>query len=356
VQTAIPGGSAGDMTVRANDDQVIAIGFEGEGPRGLHMERFGYDGVSQGDTSVVDPAGMFQFRLTPKAAWSGTTWGVVYGNRSNSNSDALARFAVIDETGNVTEGPVNVAGIRVSEAQVVWTGEAFAMIWLDSTRNLWFGQADAQGSGLTELELLQTLPSSVRSNAVSLVYAGNELGLAWTRSGDVEFQRLSLDGTPLTQPTAVLPDALSPPELVWRGDHYVGVAIVEPDPDQRRVQLFELGANGVPVGDPVDLMDAEHREHNNSYAAHSLGLADQGHELGLTFLATRDGDMSAEVYFQRIAYDGELLGEELRVSAADAPYGSIDPSLVWTGSGYLAAWRGNSDASGWDAWVRSVCP
>jgi|GEM_PF-2253097 len=356
VQTAIPGGSAGDMVVRSNDDEVIAVGFEGEGPRGLHLERFDHDGVSLAQTLVVDAAGQFQFRLTPRAAWSGTTWGIVYGTRSNSNSDALARLAIVGEDGSLLAGPVNLAGSRVYDVQIVWTGEEFAILWLDSTRNLWFSRVDAQGTTLAEPSVLQSLPSSVRSNAISMVHAGNELGLAWTRSGEVEFQRLSLDGTALTQPTSVLDDALSPPALLWRGDRYTAVAIVQPAADERTVQLFELGANGVPMGDPIDLMDAEHREHNNSYAAHSLGLADQGLELGLTFLATRDDDLSPEVYFQRVAYDGELVGDELRISASNANYGSIDPSLVWTGSGYLAAWRGNSEASGWDAWVRSVCP
>lgn len=356
VQTSIPGGSAGDMVLRSNDEEIIAVGFEGEGPRGLHFERFGHDGVSSSATLVVDAAGEFQFRLTPRVAWSGTTWGVVYGTRSNANSDALARLAVVDEEGSLIAGPVNMAGTRVSDAQISWTGEAFAIVWLDSTRNLWFSRVDAQGVTLAEPTVWQTLPSPVRSNAISLVHADNELGLAWTRSGAVEFQRLSLDGTPLTEPTSVLSDALSPPELLWRGDRYAGVAIVEPAAGERRVALFELGANGAPMGDPVELMEAEHREHNNSYAAHSLGFADQGFELGLTFLATRDGDVSPEVYFQRVADDGELLDAELRLSDANAVYGSIDPALVWTGSGYLAAWRGNSEPSGWDAWMRSVCP
>lgn len=356
LQTAVPGGSAGDLVVRSTDENVVAIGFEGEDPRGLHLERFDYGGVSQGETSVLDPASMFQFRLTPRAAWNGSAWGVVYGARSNASPDTSARFALVDEEGNVLEGPTIISGMRVNEVQIVWTGEEFAMVWRDSAGNLLFGQVDEQGTSATDLELLQNVPS-IRSHALSLVQAGNELGLAWTRSGDVEFQRLSLDGAPLTEPAAVASEIASPPEFVWRGDRYTGIAIAEPAAGERVVRLFDLAPNGTPMGEPVDLMEgAEHREFNNSYAAHSLGLADQGEELGVVFLATREGDISPEVYFQRVAYDGEQLGDELPVSDPNAMFGSIDPSLQWTGSGYLAAWRGNSEPSGWNAWVRSVCP
>ena len=341
------------MAIAFNDDQVLAVGFEGLEPRGLHQARFGHDGVSLGAPEVVQSAMAQQFNLTPRAAWNGSVWGVVYGTRSNISPGGQARFVVLDESGDIVAGPVTVGSGLFTEAQIVWVDDAFAMVWHDGPNNLWFGQVDDQAMA-TDLELLQNV--SIRSNGVALVRAGNELGLAWTRSGDVEFQRLSLDGTPLTQPTAVLADALSPPELLWNGEGYMGVAVVEPDPDQRRVQLFELAPNGTPVGDPLDLMEAEHRENNNSVAAHSLGFADQGQELGVTYLAMRDGDVSPEVYFHRVGYDGELLGEELRVSAADAVYGSIEPWLLWTGNGYLAAWRGNKEPSGWDAWVRSVCP
>jgi hypothetical protein len=59
-----------------------------------------------------------------------------------------------------------------------------------------------------------------------------------------------------------------------------------------------------------------------------------GSEYGLAWVDDRGGNH--EIFFARIAADGELLGEPERVT--DSPGEGRDPSLVWTGESYAVAW------------------
>ncbi len=79
-----------------------------------------------------------------------------------------------------------------------------------------------------------------------------------------------------------------------------------------------------------------------------MNVVDQGQELGLVFLDEQPSVV--EVYFQRVAYDGQLLGSTLKISDQGTTPNAIEPQLRWLGNGYLAAWRGG------DARMRSVCP
>ncbi|MDB4933693.1 MAG: toxin, partial [Labilithrix sp.] len=71
------------------------------------------------------------------------------------------------------------------------------------------------------------------------------------------------------------------------------------------------------------------------YAEDTPALASSGNGFGLVWKDTRDGD--PHIYFVELDGAGKAKGAEKRISGGtvNAEY----PSIVWTGSGYAAAWR-----------------
>ena len=163
----------------------------------------------------------------------------------------------------------------------------------------------------------------------SLAFNGTEFGLAWTGVMDghpeVYFVRLSASGAKLGDESRVTldPAGSEHPKLVWNGTEYGLISTA----GWYRLRFQRLSRDGQPIGDPVTL-SSHALDWHSSLAATSTGF-------GVVWTDTRDQD-NEEIYFQRIAGDGTLIGDSVRVTSAPAE--SEVPSLVWSGSEFAVAW------------------
>jgi hypothetical protein len=89
------------------------------------------------------------------------------------------------------------------------------------------------------------------------------------------------------------------------------------------------------------LIDPAVRVSDTAGRSDAPSLAWTGSEYGIAWVDDRGGN--DEIFFARVAADGELLAEPTRVT--DSPGEGRDPSLVWTGEAYAVAWVDDLDGN-----------
>ena len=82
------------------------------------------------------------------------------------------------------------------------------------------------------------------------------------------------------------------------------------------------------------LIDPAVRVTDTAGRSDAPSLAWNGSEYAVAFVDNRGGN--AEIFLARVAADGALLGEPVRIT--DSPGEGRDPSLVWTGESWAVAW------------------
>jgi hypothetical protein len=122
------------------------------------------------------------------------------------------------------------------------------------------------------------------------------------------------------------PSTSEAPSMVWNG---VSLAVAWMDQRDGNLEIYfqRFRLDGSAIGVPMRVTDAPGGSQEPS-------LTWTGTEYGLAWLDVRDGN--PEIYFARLDPDGAVRGEQVRLT--NAAGSSLGPSLVWTGSQWGVAW------------------
>ena len=250
----------------------------------IYFARASTEGVRIGDEVRLTDAP--QISAAPHIVWTGTQYGVTWYDMRDGRCCEIY-FARVAANGAIVGAPLRITqDPRISAApQVVWTGEAFAIIWLESKLGrptVFSTMVSADGS---EVGLEQRV-SVHAGNAASpsAVWADGEIGIAWAGRDGVDkwmyFVRLDADGTKIGDelPVAAVANSSTIPDLVWDGQAY-----------------------------------------------------------GLVWADNLGAPTGADLFFRRITREGVLIGETVQILGAMRD--SVTPALDWTGTEFGAIWQ-----------------
>jgi len=201
------------------------------------------------------------------------------------------------------------------------------------------GHVDGPAVLPSDVQLTET-DSAVLDHAMSIVWAGDQFGLAWVddRDGNNEIYlgRVSPAAEELgaeTRETDAAGDSFDP-SIAWSGSEF-GLAWYDTRDGSEEIYFARIDGASAKIGADVRVTNA------SGVSAHP-SLVWSGSEYGLAWDDQRDGN--AEIYFVRMSAGGAASGAEVRVT--DATGVSSRPSLQWTGSRYCMAWGDERETTG----------
>jgi hypothetical protein len=276
----------------------------------------------------------------------GSGFGVVWQDKRASAKGQIY-FAPVD-----AQGGRRGADVRVSTTQgasthpvVAWSGARWGLVYADDVSGvaqLFFRALGPMGTPLAPAVKLST--STAASEWPDVVWTGTAFAVAYDdeRAGankhDLYFQRLDENGQRLGGEVRVTtdPGRQSSPVLKWNGSEFGLVWTDYRFPWNREVYFRRLAADGQPVG-------AEVRVTNDTAdsAWPDLAWNDADREWAVVWHDTRDGN--AEVYFARLDAQGARRGADVRLTTAAgfSGYASID----WNGYQYGVSWQDDRAAA-----------
>ena len=222
----------------------------------------------------------------------------------------------------------------IYNADVVWAKDRYAVVWQQyhsSGHRIYFRDSM---SGTSATLVSGTLG---KAHDPSLVWTGSEYGVAWydERDGDEEiyFARLAADGSKIGGELRVTSSSgfSRHASLVWTGNEY-GLAWSDKRDGNTEIYFAAISAAGVKRTQDLRLT-------HDTAGSWSPTLSWSGGTYGLAWTDGRHG-ASGEIYFARLTMDGKLWRAPLRIT--HAPQGANAPKLVSTGAGHALVWNEDS--------------
>ncbi|MBW2261485.1 MAG: hypothetical protein JRG91_05875 [Deltaproteobacteria bacterium] len=219
----------------------------------------------------------------------------------------------------------------------VWVGDQTAVCWqfLDTG-------VTPEVDDLFYWNVPLTGPSGGRTSRITadtgtsmdpaMVWNGSRTGLSWfdSRGGSSEiyFVLLLAGGTEDSTETQISSSGVSAaaPSIAWSGSEF-GVSWYDERGTDMEIFFARIDETGVKIGSDVAVSAGTGNSYNPS-------LTWSGSEYGVAWTDLRDSGQ--QVYFNRLAGDGTVVGSDIRITTDVAT--SRRPSLVWTGSEYGLAW------------------
>jgi hypothetical protein len=274
-------------------------------------------------------------------ASSPTGFGVAWQDlRDGTSTRGDIYFTALDKQGRRQGGDVRITttpGASTHPA-MAFNGARWGLVYADDSVDnleLYFRAVSATGQPLGAPVRLTSAP--LDSDWPDVVWTGSEFAVAWEdeRAGanrqDLYFMRFDASGTRLGNEVRVTtdPQRQGYPILKWSGQAF-GLAWTDWRDGNREIYFRRLDVNGQLIGNEVRV---------TSNAADSawadLAWNPDRREWALVWHDTRDGN--AEVYFQRLDEQGVKLGGEVRLTTATGFSGY--PSIDWSGFEYGVSWQ-----------------
>ncbi len=254
-------------------------------------------------------------RVIPFGEGFVTLWSDdVSGNR-------LLQAQIFDGSGAVaaTRFPLSTRTVASAPAGVA-VGETFAVAWKESgSGRVIFDRYDASGNSLLGEVEVTTTASSL---GVGMAFNGEIFGLVWVASGELIFQRVVFDGTPVGAPITVPSNRVGyGPQIEWVGSGWALLWMNTRDQDLYYSLLAPDGAVLVPAVQVTN---------TTQYGPYNPHLLWTGDYLGLGWSEYSYGYPSAlDVYFTVLGLDGIKAFPE--VTAVNNPNHDYRTVLYWAG-------------------------
>lgn len=276
----------------------------------------------------------------PSLQWTGSNYGVCWHEDLDEDADAF--FARLSASGELLgeivplkEGPGDDYW-----PSIAWTGEMFGMLW-NKEEEVYFTLLSSDGEVISEEEQISFTPRDV-SSSPQLTWTGSEFGGVWVDwdggAYQVYFQRISAAGVALGREIMVS-DHSEPsnyPTVVWTGDEY-GVAWS----DQYAIYFARVSPEGDPIG-PARRVTEQWEQVYSPELAWTPG----GFGLVWTELSGTPSDDLSSFMFARLTETGEIDVEDVLI-ARDEILGIAVPtiSMVTSDSHLAFAWHGPADGN-----------
>ena len=192
----------------------------------LYFRKIGATGTLGTESRITTASGASLF---PSVAWTGSRHGVVWQDDRDGNAEIY--FARLDASGVKMGTDVRVTNATGSSTlpRIVWTGQEFAVVWIDRRDGVprpYFRRLGLSGNPIGGEVVVSSTPGSPYSDWASVVWTGSEYGVAFATGSDgvVVVSRLGAAGQPLGAPFLVTRPSFQfsmiNPSLVWTGTEY----------------------------------------------------------------------------------------------------------------------------------------
>ncbi len=226
---------------------------------------------------------------------------------------------------------------------IIWTGANYGLTWSDSRHEgepeIYFAKLNEFGTRVSK-ELKISNSSDKISNQPAIIWADNMYGVVWSEYDRDEnkndkdgcnlyFTRLDKEGKKYGGTTSVTSDnhgtCPSNPSIVWTGSKY-GISWHETRLGTETSKIFfnRLNYSGEKLGQDVEVSDTLNSLNSS--------IVWTGEEFGLAWQA------NGQIYFNQLNVDGLKQGKDIKVSELSAT--STNPGIVWNEAGYGLVWQG----------------
>jgi len=190
----------------------------------------------------------------PSLVWAGSEYGVSWYDGRDGNFEIY--FARIDASGSKIGPDIRVTNDpeRSVSPSLAWTGSGYGVSWRDErdgNSEIYFARLDAAGTKIgSDVRLTN---DNAPSYLCSLVWTGNEFGVAWTGPGThtwadeaIYFARIDAAGNKVGSNMRVTYDGLgsTSSSLVWNGSGY-GLINSQSPSSSSGLDLTRIGCNCV---------------------------------------------------------------------------------------------------------------
>lgn len=283
--TYFPGnGKCVDPSIAGDGDAVYLAWLDGSTARQVT--------VGRNDTAPRT------FGATVSSAVAGAYGAVIWEERNGLYFRGDGRPGLVDRDGKQVEpAPMMVASGGIQHPDVVWTGEFYAVVWsaaISGGRDIILQRLTNDGRRLGPQVKVSGV--SGHNNRPAIVWTGTDLVIAWTNA--------------------------APAEENPEGNYRIFLSIVAKE-GVRPSMTRQLEFNG---------------------SADVVSMTTTGGELAIAWVGTREPAGSA-VYFRRLDLQGNLIGEQIRVSD-DKPVAVGRPDVAFRDGGYAVVWHDARDFAG----------
>lgn len=232
---------------------------------------------------------------SPSVVWAGSEYGVAWNDNRDGGWDIY--FARLAESGERIGREVHVTSSESDSrgASLVWTGREYGLAWSDDrdgNSEIYFTRLSETGDRIgDEVRVTRAADDSLYP---SLVWTGSEYGIAWSDSRDsilpeTYFARLTVTGEKIGDDVRIRRrmGGCFHPSLAWTGIEY-GIAWERSD----EILFTRLSGAGDPVG------TSEVWSISTAGPSRKPSLAWTGSEYGVIWADRRHDE--GEVYFRRI--------------------------------------------------------
>jgi hypothetical protein len=305
-----------------DDDCDGTVDFSSVEPETMITEEDGYGAAPH----LVDASSAVDYF---SVVWHDTRDGnyEIYYALIDGDEGRVRRSARVTEDGGASQYPVTA-----------YTSSSFGTAWQDDrdgNYEIRFRLLDFYGEPLgDDMRITHAEDESVYP---SLAWTGSRFGLAWQDrrdgSSDIYFALLEETGeaaVPAVEVTSTGRYSGSP-SIAWSGSVF-GIGYEDSRSGSREIYFSVLDADGAKIGSDTRITRAE-------VMAAQAAVVWNGSRFGAAWQDYRDGNY--EIYVALLEEDGEMSGEEIRITEAEND--STNPSLSWTGSYFAVAWSDSRD-------------
>jgi len=273
-------------------------------------------------------------------------FGVVWQD-GRAGAKGQIYFAPVDKQGARLGADVRASftqGVS-SHPAMAWSGSRWGLVYADDATGvaqLYFRPLD--GSGTPQAAAVRLATSTGASDWPDVVWTGTAFAVAYDdqRAGankhDIFFQRVDASGQRLGGEVRVTTDPArqSSPVLKWNGSEFGVVWTDYRFQPNREVYFRRLASDGQPLGAEVRVTT-----NDADSAWPDLAWNDVDKEWAVVWHDSRDGNN--EVYFARLDAQGQRRGPDVRLTNAAGFSGY--PSIDWNGYQYGVSWQDDRAAA-----------